>query len=199
VRRRSGGDTDVVVSTLLSPARQRKAVRVGLRAARPTDRRAVLPVPLLGVLALAWASVRAIGKAMRVHPAALVAATAAVTAVTAAAVVIAVVPHQHGAAGGGHPSVGALPPLPRQAAGGPTRGAQPTAGPHSSEPSAPSVVPVADQSAPEASRPSPAPAEPEPSPAQSALSTAAPQPTPSPSAAGGGRICLELLGVRVCL
>jgi hypothetical protein len=200
VRRRPGGDIDVVVSTLLSPARQRTAVRVGLRAARPADQRSMLPVPLLGALALAWTSARAVARGLRFHPAALVASAGVVTAVTAAAVVIAVVPNQHGAAGGGHAAAGALPaptPAPAQSAGRPGRSTQPTTGPRSTARPAPSVVPVADRSAA-------APARPTPTPGESGLSPGPPrspptaQPSPTPSAGGGG-VCLELLGLRVCL
>ncbi len=80
------------------PGTSARAVRVGLRAARPTDRRSVLPVPLLGVLALASASARAIARGLRLHPAALLTAAGAVAAVTAAVVVTAVVPQQQGRA-----------------------------------------------------------------------------------------------------
>jgi hypothetical protein len=205
VRRRPSGDTDIVVSTLLTPARQRTAVRVGLRAARPTDQRSLLPVPLLGVLALAWASIRAIARGLRLHPVALVTAAGAVTAVTAAAVVIAVVPQQHGPAGSGGPAAGALSPAapapaPAQSAGRP-RSTQPAAGPHSSARPAPTVVPVADDSVAASSRPSPVAGESQPSSgsAQPSPTTPAAQPSPSPSTGGGGGVCIDLLGVRVCL
>jgi hypothetical protein len=199
VRRHPGGDTDVVVSTLLTPARQRAAVRAGLRAAQPAHQRSVLPVPLLGALALAWASVRATLSGLRLHPAALMTAAGAVTAVTAAAVVIAVVPQQHGPADRGRPAAGAPAPVPRQPAG---RSTQPAAGPHSSATPAPSVVPVAAHSVAPSSRPTPAPGQSQPSSgaAQPSPTTAAPQPSPSPSASGGGGgVCLDLLGIRVCL
>jgi hypothetical protein len=207
VRRRPGGDTDIVVSTLLNPARQRAAVRVGLRAARTADRRSVLPVPLLGVLALGWASCRAIVRAVRLHPAALVAAAGAVTAVTAAAVVIAVVPHQHATTGGGHQAAGALPapaPAPARTAGRPTPSTQPAAGPHATTQPTPSVVPVADHPVVAASGPTPTAGAPAPgaSSAQSPTATPQPQPQPSPSPSaggGGGGVCLDLLGLRVCL
>lgn len=104
-----------MVSTDLGPAQQRAAVRVGLRAARSAGQPTALPVPLLGVLALAWAGIRAVARAIRVHPAALVAAAGVVTA---AAVVVAVVPHQHAAPGGGHPAAGPTPqPSPSASAG----------------------------------------------------------------------------------
>jgi hypothetical protein len=206
VRRRPGGETDVVVSTLLTPARQRAAVRMGLRAARPADQRSVLPVPLLGALALAWASARAIGRGLRLHPAALVTAAGAVTAVTAAAIVIAVVPQQHGPAGSGHPAAGALSPsaaapAPGRSVGPPAPGTQPTPGAKSTGSPTPSVVPVADHTVAASSRPTPTPGESQPSPgsAEPSPTTAPPQPSPSPSAGGGGGVCLDLLGLRVCL
>jgi hypothetical protein len=206
VRRRPGGDTDIVVSTLLTPPRQRAAVRVGLRAARPADQRSVLPVPLLGLLALAWASTRAIARGLRLHPVALMTAAGAVTAVTAAAVVIAVVPQQHGQAGGGRPAAGALSPAapapaPGQSAGRPSRSTQPAAAPHSSGRPAPTVIPVADHSAAASSRPTPAPGESQPSPgsAQPSPTTPPAQPSPSPSTGGGEGVCIDLLGLRVCL
>jgi hypothetical protein len=205
VRRRPGGETDIVVSTLLTPGRQRAAVRVGLRAARPADQRSVLPVPLLGALALAWASARAIARGLRLHPAALVTAAGAVTTVTAAAVVIAVVPHHHGSAGSGHPAAGALSPptaapAPRRSAGQAAPSTQPAAGAKSTESPAPSVVPVADHTGAAPSRPTPTPGVSQPSPGSAAPSpTTAPQPSPSPSAGGGGGVCLDLLGLRVCL
>jgi len=206
VRRRAGGDTDIVVSTLLTPARQRTAVRVGLRAARSADQRSVLPVPLLGVLALAWASARAVARGLRLHPVALLTAAGAVAAVTAAAVVIAVVPQQHGPAGSGRPEAGALSPAASapaagQSAGQPSRSSQPAAGPHSSGRPAPTVVPVADHSVAASSRPTAAPGESQPSPGSAPPSPTAPpaQPSPSPSTGSGGGVCIDLLGLRVCL
>lgn len=205
VRRRSGGDTDIVVSTLLTPARQRAAVRVGLRAARPADQRSVLPVPLLGLLALAWASARAIARGLRLHPVALVTAAGAVTTVAAAAVVIAVVPPQHGPEGSAHPATGALSrpapaPAPGQSAGRPARSSQPAAGPHSSGLPTPTVIPVADHSVTASSGPSTTPGESRPSPGSAQpSSTPAAEPSPSPSTGGGGGVCIDLLGLRVCL
>jgi hypothetical protein len=206
VRRRPGGDTDIVVSTLLTPARQRAAVRVGLRAARPADQRSVLPIPLVGLLALAWASTRAIVRGLRLHPVALVTGAGAITAVTAAAVVIAVVPLQHGPAGSGHPAAGALSPAapapaPGQSVARPARSTQPAAGPHNSAGPAPTVVPVADHSVAASSRPTPVPGESQPSPgsAQPSPTTPAAQPSPSSSTGGGGGVCIDLLGLRVCL
>jgi hypothetical protein len=193
VRRRPGGDTDVVVSTVLSPARQRAAVRVGLRAARPTGQRLGLPVPLVGVLALAWASARAIATGLRIHLAALVAAAGVVTA---GAVAVAVIPHLHSAPGGGHPAAGGVPApasVPAHSARQPTQGTQ--HGSLSSAQPSPSVVPIASRSSALAnggSTPGPVAALPSPS-------APVPLPSPSPSGAGGGGVCLDLLGIWVCL
>jgi hypothetical protein len=187
VRRQPGADTDVVVSTVLSPARQRAAVRAGLRAARPAGRRAVLPVPLLGVLALAWASARAIVKAIHVHPAALVAAAGVVTA---AAVTVAVLPHQHGVTG--PPAAGGVPapaPAPLHSAGRPAPSTQPSVGPQPTSQPVRSVVPVADHSPARAGGSAPSPG----------ASPAAAGPLPSPSPTQGGGLCLKVLGVSVCV
>lgn len=202
VRRRPGGDTDIVVSTALSPARQRAAVREGLRAARPERRRRALPVPLLGILALAWASARAVVRSLRMHPAALVAAAGVVTAAT---VVVAVIPHQHGPVAGGVQA-----PAPAQTTSGRNHGTARATGPPPPGRPSPSIVPVAAHSPSSAPRPSPGGRDVAPSPGTSGTGQATsgppsgppppqPSPTPSPSAGGGGRICLYLLGIRVCL
>ncbi len=207
VRRRPGGDTDIVVSAALSPARQRAAVREGLRAARPERWRAALPVPLLGVLALASARIRALVRALRIHPVALV-STAGV--VSAAAVVIAVVPHLHGPASGSHPAAGGLrTPVPAQTAGSPGEGVRRKAGPPPADQPSPSIVPVAAHPAASAPRPqssaggsgsAPGAGTQNASPPASGSSPGAPSPGPTPSpTTGGGRICLDLLGIWVCL
>jgi hypothetical protein len=199
VRRRPGGDTDVVVSTILSPARQRAAVRVGLRVARPTGRRAALPVPLVGLLAITWAAARGIAKGLRIHLAAVVAAA---SVVTAGAVVVAVVPQLHGAPGGRHPAAGATQasaPVPGHSALRPTQGAQPGAGPRPTTLPSPSAAPIVDRSAAAGSGGS------EPAPGTSAPGSGAlpaspaPQPSASPSGGGSGGLCLDLLGIWVCL
>jgi hypothetical protein len=206
VRRRPGGDTEIVVSTALSPARQRAAVQVGLRAARPAGGRSVLPVPLLGVLAVAWAVARALAKGIRVRPAALVATAGVVTAAAVAVVVIAVAPHP----GKGHPASGGPPaplPVPARTASPPARSAPPAAGRQHSRQPPPTVVPVAARSVAPSSRPTPAPAEspgrsaapPSPGSSQPPSTTPSPQPSSPASAGGGGRPCLDLLGVWVCL
>lgn len=195
VRRQPSGGIDVVVSTVIGPAQQRAAVRAGLRATRRAGLRTVLPVPLLGVVALAWASARAIARSIRVHPAALVTAAGLVTA---AAVVVAVVPNQHATTGGGHPAAGGVPaPASTSAhpAGRPARSTQPGAGPHSTSSPPPSVVPVAD--------PSPASggggSAPGPGPSAVSPTAPAPQPSPSRSSGNGGGLCVDLLGIWVCV
>jgi hypothetical protein len=192
VRRRADGDLDVVVSAALSAGRQRSAVRAGVRAMQPARRPArALPVPALITLALAGTWLR---RLLRLHPAVTipVAATA-----TAAALVIAVAPHVHGpAVAGRNPPGAAVAPQRGSAAGSPVpgRGRVTPSAPIAAQP-LPSAMPVAARSSagPTTSQPSPAASAPQ-------QPQGAPTPTPAPSGTGGGGgICVEVLGIWVCV
>jgi hypothetical protein len=189
--RRSDGDLEVIVSTTLSAGRQRAAVRAGLRAMGPAERGAgPLPVPALIMIALAGTWLRAIGRLLRLH---LAATTAVAGTVMAAAVVLAVAPHLHGPASPGrNPAVAASAP---GATGGPT--VPGFAAPSAVVQPVPSGMPVAARSPAEATS---TPAASQPSPAASAPHPPPSAPTPAASGTGGSNgICLELLGIWVCL
>jgi hypothetical protein len=195
VRRRADGDLDVIVSTALSAGRQRTAVRAGLRAMQPARRGArALPVPALITLAVAGTWLRAIGRLLRLRPAVTipVAATA-----TAAAMVIAVAPHVHGpAVAGRNPPGAALAPQRGSATGSPApgHGRVPPSAPIVAQP-LPSAMPVAARSPA-----GPATSQPYPAASASPQPQSAPSPTPTPSGTGGGNeICLEVLGLWVCV
>ena len=192
IRRRADGDLEVTISTALSAGRQRAAVRAGLRAMEPAGRRAAFfPLPALIMLALGGTWLRAIGRLLRLHPAATIAAAA--TAATAA-VAITVVPHLHSPAGADrNPPGAAVAPPGATAKPAPGRGTPavpavpPSAIPVAARPSAGETAP------PATSQPSSAPSGPQQTPG-------APAPTPAPSGTGGaGPICIEVLGLRVCL
>jgi hypothetical protein len=192
VRRQADGDLDVIVSTTLSVGRQRAAVRAGLRAMQPARRRAaVLPVPALVTLALAGNWLRAIARLLRLRPV----ATIAVAATAAAAVAIAAAPYLHRPAVPGRNPAGAALAPPGSAAGPttPAPGRGTPSAPAGAQP-LPTVIPVAARSPtvpPATSQPSPGTSAPMPTPG-------APTPTPTP-ASGGGVICLEVLGLWVCV
>jgi hypothetical protein len=195
VRRQADGDLDVIVSTTVSAGRQRAAVRAGLRAMRPARRRAaVLPVPALVTLALAGTWLRAIARLLRLRPV----ATIAVAATAAVAVAIAAAPHLHRPAVPGRNPAGAALPPPGVAAGptAPAPGHAMPSAPAGAQP-LPSVIPVAARSPAGATAP---PATSQPSLATSAPvpTPGAPTPTPTP-AGGGGVICLEVLGLWICV
>jgi hypothetical protein len=195
LRRRADGDLEVIVSTALSGGRQRAAVRAGLQTMEPARRRvAPLPLPALITLALGGTWLRTIGRLLRVRPA----ATIAVAATAAAAVVaIAAAPHLHGPAvtGRNPPGAAVAPPGPR--AGPAHAGATPSA-PIVAQP-APSAMPVAAHSSTGSTAPS-ATSQPFPATSAGQQTPGTPTPTPTPSGTGGGNgICLEVLGLWVCL
>jgi hypothetical protein len=196
VRRQADGDLEVIVSTGLSAGRQRAAVRAGLRTMEPARRRAaLLPLPALITLALGGTWLRTIGRLLRLRPVATIAVAATAAA---AAVVIAAAPHVHGPAVTGRNPAGAAvaPPRygPAHASATPSPSASALAQP------LPSATPVAARSStggtapPVTSQPNPAPS------AGQQAPPGTPAPTPAPSGTGGGGpICLELLGIWVCL
>jgi hypothetical protein len=191
VRRRADGDLEVIVSTALSGGRQRAAVRAGLRTMEPARRRVTpLPLPALITLALGGTWLRAIGRLLRLRTAATIAVAATAGA---AAVAIAVAPHVRGPAVTGRNPPGAAATPPGSGAGPAHASATPSA-PIVAQPQ-PSAMPVAAHSSTAGTTPS---ATSQPVPAMSAPGT--PTPTPTPSGTGGGPgICLEVLGVWVCL
>lgn len=189
------GNLVVYVSETLDAAGQRAAVVEAIRASRRTEwRRGGLPsagiVLLLGIRTALW---RAAG-ALRVHPVAWGAvATTAVAGASAAGVFITAVPH--------HPA--SRPPQPSAA--------QPLTPPgrppgheghqvHARAVAAPSTSTGRGQAA-AAGRPRPAStssggSSPTPAPTPSASPTPT-QPAPSPSSSSG--VCVDVLGIRVCL
>lgn len=181
VRRRANGDLEVIISSALSAGRQRAAVRAGLRAMKPARRRAaLLPLPALITLALGGTWLRTIGRLLRLRPAATIALAATAAAAT---VVIAVAPHVHSPAGTGRKPAGAAVAPPRS---GPAH-ASATPSPVAARSSTGGTTP------PVTSQPNPAT-----SAGQQTPGTAAPTPTPS-GTGGGGPICLEVLGIWICL
>jgi hypothetical protein len=196
VRRRADGDLDVIVSTTLSAGRQRAAVRVGLRAIQPARRRAAaLPVPALVTLALAGTWLRAVARLLRVRPV----ATIAVAAAAAAVVAIAAVPYlQSPAVPGRNPAGTSLAPGSAARPTAPAHGRGAPSAPARAQP-LPSAMPVAARSPTGATAP---PATSQPSPGTSAPmpTPGAPTPVPTPTPAGdGGGICLEVLGLWICV
>jgi hypothetical protein len=200
-RREADGELVVLVSTALSPDRQRAAVRTALRAVRRADgRAALLPLPVVAFLAASWAWLRAMLRACRAHWG----WTSAVAAATAAAVVLfaVVLPHGHQPAsagrGPGHsrvqgsaPRTGAKPPAPSRRAGST---ASPSPASHATPTPSGSVRARTPSSSPS---PQPSPSStPAPSPSSS---TPAPGPSPSPSASSSPGDCVHILGIWVCL
>lgn len=194
VRRRADGDLDVIVSTALSASRRRAAVRAGLRAMQPAGRRETpLRLPALIMLALAGPWLRAIGRLLRLRPAASLAVAATATA---AAVVIAAAPHLHGpAVSGGYPGAAPAPPPGATARPAAPGFATPSEPAHARP--LPSAMPVAARSS---TGNSPAPAASQPYPATSAPQQSPTKPTPAASVnPGGNGICVRVLGIRICV
>jgi hypothetical protein len=192
VRRRADGGLDVIVSTALTGARQYAAVRAGLRAIQPARRRTgPLPLPALITLALAGTWLNAIGRMIRLRP---VVSIAAVATAAAATVVITVPPHIHGpAVPGPNPPGAAQAPQPGSAAGpaASARGRGAPSVPAVAQP-LPSAVPVAARSSTGLTA----------TPTTAPLQTpGAPMPTatPTPSATSRNGLCLEILGVWICV
>jgi hypothetical protein len=216
-RRGDRGELTIVVSESLDAGRQRAAVRAALRAARRRDwRLGLLPVPALVLVSAARTALVRLGHLMRAHVVATAFTAAATAGVVAASVLVLGMPASHlppGASGrpGYTQSPGASQPAPGQAhsrtrpgasapshAGGSGPGVVAAVGPNgsprptaSSQP-APSPQPSTSTSSPGGSTPGPSPTP----------STSPPQPTPTPSSSGGsggGRTCIKILGIVICL
>jgi hypothetical protein len=195
------GNLIIYVSETLDAARQRAAVVEAIRASRRTEwRRGGLPsagiVLLLGIRTVLW---RAAG-AIKARPVAWgAAATTAVAGASAAGVFITAVPHHPSPPSASRQSEpSAVQPLPPQGQppGHPSHQAhaRAVAAPSSSAGRGQAVAadrrrPVPTSSGGSSPTTAPAPsASPSPTPTQ---------PTPSPSPSGG--ICVDVLGIRVCV
>jgi hypothetical protein len=195
------GNLIIYVSETLDAARQRAAVVEAIRASRRTEwRRGGLPsagiVLLLGIRTVLW---RAAG-AIKARPVAWgAAATTAVAGASAAGVFITTVPHHPSPPSASRqPPPGAVQPLTPQ--GQPPGHASHQA--HARAVAAPSSSAGRGQAAAaERGRPVPTSSggsSPTPAPAASASPSPTPtQPAPSPSPSGG--ICVDVLGIRVCV
>jgi hypothetical protein len=194
------GNLVIFVSDTLDAARQRAAVVEAIRASRRTEwPRGGLPsaaiVLLLGIRTALW---RAAG-ALKARPVAWgAAATTAVAGASAAGVFITAVPH--------HPA--SPPSVPRQSGPGAVQPLTPQSQRpghashqvHARAVAAPSTSAGRGQAA-AAGRPTPtssADSSPTATPAPSASPSPTPtQPAPSPSPSSG--ICVDVLGIRVCV
>jgi hypothetical protein len=192
------GNLVIYVSETLDAACQRAAVVEAIRASRRSEwRHGGLPsaaiVLLLGIRTVLW---RAAG-ALKARPVAWgTAATTAVAGASAAGVFITAVPH-HPSSASRRPEPSAVQPLTPQAQP-PGRASHQV---HARAAAAPgSSAGRGQAAAAERRRPTPASAgsSPTPTPAPSALPSPTPtQPAPSPSPSG--RICVVVLGIRVCV
>jgi hypothetical protein len=211
------GELSVVVSDLLAPSEQRVAVRAAVRSARLRSWEfGVAPVPLAAGLAVPGV-VRHLLASLRAHAVAT-AITGSLTAAaaTAAAVLIVAAPpaHPHHSASGPPAAYPQAPAARSSVPAGPRAGARPGNSSAGQPPgSKQRVVTVATpgksprptpQPSPTASNGSP-PAPPSPTTSPVTSSPPAPQPTPTgtssspPPSSGGGKTCIILLGVTVCL
>ena len=207
LRQTPDGDVEIFISDALDPRGQRAAVRVALQSSRQAGRRtALLPIPLVLLLAGIRFGLRAASRTLRVHAVAS-AATAGLVAASAAALIVAL-PHHHGP-----PSASKLPsaghvhaPAPgRTTSTSPQRSRNPR--PAHTAPQARGLPQqtAAPASFPSTAAPSPvqnsATAAPGASPAPSGSTSSSPTatPTPSQSPPTGGQPCLVILGVWVCL
>lgn len=199
-RRCPGDDLIVYVSDALEPERQRAAVRVALRASRPSRWHALLPMPSAAVLLVPGVSwLRRAAGLVRAHAVAWGTASAVLAAATAV-MYFAPAPHPHSPAGGARPGVPGVsaPHAPARPAAHPRASRHPGSHPVST----PAATPrgAAGSPAAVAAQPTPAPAA-SPSASPSAVPTPSVRPTPAPSTSPSptGRHCIMLLGVRVCL
>jgi len=213
-RRDADGNLTVVVSTAISPEEQRAAVREAIRAARQRDRRlGLLPLPALALLPLIRALLAKLGLVLRAHVVESSVIGASVAGLAAAGVLFATTPHPHAGgniAGSNPPSYQQSQAAGQPAAPGHSGGTKPTRPGPSHRTSASPGVPVG--TSPRAgSQPSAAPSpstgssptsgggqaqSPRPSPSPPAAS---PSPQPSSTPGGGGKTCVRLLGVVICV
>ena len=196
------GNLIIYVSDTLDATRQRAAVIEAIRASRRREwGRGGLPsagiVLLLGIRTVLW---RAAG-AIKARPVAWgAAATTAVAGASAAGVFITAVPHHPASppSASRQPGPSAVQPLPPQ--GQPPGHASHRA--HARAATAPSSSAGRGQAAAaERGRPaatSSGGSSPTPAPAPSA-SPSPTQPTPAPSPSPSGGICVDVLGIRVCV
>jgi hypothetical protein len=200
------GNLIIYVSETLDAARQRAAVVEAIRASRRREwRRGGLPsagiVLLLGIRTVLW---RAAG-AVKARPVAWgAAATTAVAGASAAGVFIAAVPHHPGSppSASRQPAPSAVQPLTPQ--GQPP--GHTTHQAHARAAATPSTAAGRGQAA-AAERGRPAPtssggSSPTPAPAPSASPSPTPaptQPAPAPSPSPSSGICVDVLGIRVCV
>jgi hypothetical protein len=193
------GNLVIYVSESLDAARQRAAVVEAIRASRRTEWRGGLPsaaiVLFLGIRTALWRA----GGALKARPVAWgAAATTAVAGASAAAVFITAIPHHPASppSASRQPGPSAVRPLTPQPPGHASRQV------HARAVTAPSTSAGRGQAA-AAQRPRPTPtasagSSPSPAPAPSASPSPTPtQPAPSPSPSSG--ICVDLLGIRVCV
>jgi hypothetical protein len=195
------GNLVIYVSEALDAARQRAAVVEAVRASRRTEwRHGGLPSAAIVLLLGIRTALRRAAGTLKARPVAWgTAATTAVAGASAAGVFIAAVPH-HPPSASRQPEPSAVQPLTPQAqppghASHQAR-ARPAAAP--SGPAGRGQAAAAERgrpapTSPGGSSPTPAPA---PSPTPSPTPTR-PAPAPSPSPSGG--ICVEVLGIRVCV
>jgi hypothetical protein len=198
------GNLVIYLSKTLDPACQRSAVVEAIRASRRMEwRHGGLPsaaiVLLLGIRTALW---RAAG-ALKARPVAWgTAATTAVAGASAAAVFITAVPHHPASppSASRQPEPSAVQPLAPQ--GQPPGHASHQV--HAREVAAPSSSAGRGQAATaERGRPaptSPGGSSPTPAPSPSASPSPTPtQPTPAPSPSPSTGICVDVLGIRVCV
>jgi hypothetical protein len=197
------GNLVIYVSETLDAARQRAAVVEAIRASRRTEWRGGLPsaaiVLFLGIRTALWRA----GGALKARPVAWgAAATTAVAGASAAAVFITAIPHHPASppSASRQPGPSAVRPLAPQSQP-PGRASHQV---HARAVAAPSTSAGRGQAA-AAERPRPTPtapagSSPTPAPAPSASPSPTPtQPAPSPSPSPSSGICVDLLGIRVCV
>jgi len=207
LRQTPDGDLEIFVSDALDPGRQRAAVRVALRSSRQAGRRvALLPIPLVLLLAGIRSGLRAASRAIRLH--AVTSAAIAGLVVMSAAGLIVALPHHHApSSASGLPSVGrvhALAPRPSTSTSpknsrSPHPARTPKALPHPQRTAVPASVSSA--TAPSVQKSATAAPSASPAPTSSGTTSSSPTtaPTPSQSPPAGGQPCLVLLGITVCL